>query len=54
MYNDISYAKRAYAWTVDPKSRASKCTECGKCEELCPQGIKIRDNLKDVVKELEG
>ena len=54
MYNDIPYAKRAYAWTVKPNSRASKCTECGKCEELCPQGIKIRDHLKDVVKELEG
>jgi predicted aldo/keto reductase-like oxidoreductase len=54
MYDDTPYAKRAYAWLVKPENKASKCTECGKCEELCPQGIRIRDSLKDVVKELEG
>ena len=32
---------------------ASNCVECGKCEKHCPQGIKIRDSLKDAKKELE-
>ena len=33
--------------------KASLCTECGKCEEHCPQNIQIRERLKDV-KELFG
>jgi predicted aldo/keto reductase-like oxidoreductase len=53
MYDDIPYAKRAYAWSVKPESMASKCNECGRCEELCPQNVMIRDRLKDVVRELE-
>lgn len=32
----------------------SNCIGCGKCEQHCPQGIKIRDELKDVQKLLEG
>lgn len=34
-------------------SFASRCTECGKCEKHCPQGISIRAELKNVVREME-
>ena len=27
---------------------ASQCQECKECEEKCPQGISIRENLKKV------
>jgi predicted aldo/keto reductase-like oxidoreductase len=54
MYDDIPYARRVYAWALKPDSRASKCTECGKCEDLCPQRIDIRGGLKEVVRTLEG
>jgi uncharacterized protein len=30
-------------------SFASLCKECGECEEKCPQGLPVRENLKKVV-----
>ena len=33
---------------------AANCVECGLCEKHCPQGIKIRQELKSARKELEG
>ena len=33
---------------------ASNCIGCGKCEQHCPQGIPIREKLRDAQKELEG
>lgn len=56
-YNDYW----VFGGTPEPKQRyeifsklaapASKCVECGKCESHCPQGIGIRQELKNV-KEL--
>jgi Predicted oxidoreductases of the aldo/keto reductase family len=31
-----------------PQQKASSCVECGKCESHCPQGISIREELKNV------
>ena len=33
---------------------AANCVECGLCEKHCPQGIQIRQELKNARKELEG
>jgi predicted aldo/keto reductase-like oxidoreductase len=34
-----------YDW-IKPEGRADQCTECGECEEKCPQQIEIIDWLK--------
>ena len=33
--------------------KASECIKCGKCEEICPQHLKIRDLLEKVAKTFE-
>ena len=33
--------------------KASDCLKCGKCEQICPQHLPIRDLLKKVAKEFE-
>jgi uncharacterized protein len=33
---------------LKPEQRASACSECGECEEKCPQHISIREELKKV------
>ena len=33
---------------------ASNCLQCGKCEKVCPQGLPIRQELKNARKVLEG
>ena len=45
--------QRATAYRKE-QSSASQCVRCGKCETHCPQGIKIRDMLKEAAGELEG
>ena len=35
-------------------SLASRCMECGECEEKCPQGLPVSELLKDVAKDFEG
>ncbi len=40
--------KAHYNMFLDVSEKADKCLECGKCESHCPQGIKIRQELKNV------
>ena len=48
----IEEAKKAYLSCTSEENRASKCIECGQCENACPQHLSIISLLKDC-KELE-
>ncbi len=52
MYNNAGAAKHAYFEEMKPEARADNCLECGVCETACPQGLSIRDNLKEANKLL--
>ncbi len=41
-----------YYYSIHSKrgGKASDCIECGKCEQICPQHLKIRDLLKEATK----
>jgi uncharacterized protein len=54
IYQDRAAAEFFYFHLLKEEQRASHCDECGRCEELCPQHIPIRDQLKEVVHEFES
>jgi uncharacterized protein len=43
LFDDPEGAKKGYNMEVDIKhtARASECTECGQCEEACPQQLEV-------------
>ena len=45
-------AKRRYTNLGD--AQAEFCKKCGKCEKLCPQSIKIREDLQRVVQDIKN
>ena len=51
----VLYILNAGIHVKDGKPHWTKnCINCGKCEKICPQGIKIREVFKHVQKDLEG
>lgn len=50
MFDRIEEEKLLYSGL---EGKASNCTECGQCEEKCPQQTPIREMLKDVVNIFE-
>lgn len=47
LYGDLAAARHQEDWLVSGHGlkRADECSECGACEEACPQHIKIREEL---------
>ena len=52
-YKNPDGAKFGYFWETQFGAKASECIECGKCEEACPQEIKIMELLKDAAAKYE-
>lgn len=48
IYGNMESASGSYTWNTEGHgwNKASECIECGKCEEVCPQHIHIREELK--------
>lgn len=53
MYENKEQAKRAYFNDLAEDARADQCQKCGKCEEVCPQAMSIRDDLERVKETME-
>ena len=53
IYRNRESAEFFYLHILKEQERASRCEECGQCEELCPQHIPIPNRLKEVVREFE-
>ena len=53
VYKSFASAKAGYYWETLASGKASACTDCGTCEEACPQSINIRELLKEAAKKYE-
>lgn len=50
MFGSIAAVRGQFEMFLKDDAKANRCTECGKCESLCPQQIPIRETLKDVTR----
>ncbi|HVN96764.1 MAG TPA: aldo/keto reductase [Syntrophorhabdaceae bacterium] len=46
IFDDSNLASIRYSLMLSPNQQATSCTQCGKCEEKCPQHIEIRKELE--------
>ncbi len=54
MYGNVNRTRQAYFKELEESARADQCQKCGKCEEVCPQSLSIRENLEAAAKEMEA
>lgn len=47
MFDELDAAKRWYQRITERENDFSRCTDCGLCEDLCPQHLEIRKHLQD-------
>ena len=54
LYGDTALAKNQENWLVamHGRKKAADCIKCGKCEQVCPQHIRIREELVKVTESL--
>lgn len=47
IYDTVDESKTSYKRYIELEKDATKCEECGACEDICPQHLKIINLLKD-------
>lgn len=52
MTRDREFVKGLYSWQA-AEGRASECIRCGACEDMCPQGIGIAEQLERAAEQYE-
>jgi len=53
VYKNPSSAKSGYFWETLFGGKGSDCTECGACEDICPQELNIIELLKEATAKYE-
>ncbi|MBU0534154.1 MAG: aldo/keto reductase [Candidatus Omnitrophica bacterium] len=53
IYDDISASHFAYTHFVPEANRANVCTQCGQCDEKCPQGINPSKLMPEIHEKLK-
>ena len=54
LYANLGASKSRYERATKEKGKASACIDCGQCEEVCPQRIAIRAELKAAAELFEA
>ncbi len=53
MYQNYNTVRWNWEQEMPEDQKAKNCIECGKCEMACPQGLKIREDLKRAQEDLD-
>ena len=53
VYENADAAKGGYRWSTNGRGKVSDCIKCGQCESVCPQHIKITEELEKAAAVLE-
>lgn len=53
MYRNYNMVKDRWEKGIPEDRKAKNCIKCGKCEQVCPQKLSIRENLESVQTDLD-
>ncbi|MCM1570150.1 MAG: 4Fe-4S dicluster domain-containing protein, partial [Roseburia sp.] len=53
MYQNYNIVRGSWEQEIGKEHQAKNCIKCGKCEQACPQHLKIREDLEKVQADLD-